>query len=37
LAEDYLAKLVKEAVKYANHVGRKTLKAEDIEMEAENI
>jgi len=35
--EDYLAKLVKEAVKLANHAGRKTLKEEDIEMAASNL
>jgi len=35
--EDYLGKLVKEAVKLAAHAGRKTLKEEDIEMAAEKI
>jgi len=37
LTEAYLAKLVKEASKLAGHAGRKTLKAEDIEMAAEKI
>ncbi len=37
LAEGYLAKLVREANKLANHAGRKTLKAEDVEMAAEKI
>lgn len=30
--EEYIGKLVKDAVKLANHAGRKTLKEEDIEM-----
>lgn len=34
-AEEYIGELVKEAVKLANHAGRKTLKEEDIEMAAE--
>ncbi len=36
-AENYLAKLVKEANKLSSHAGRKTLKAEDIEMAAEKF
>ena len=36
-AEEYLGDLVKEAVKLANHAGRKTLKEEDIEMAAEKF
>jgi histone H3/H4 len=35
--EEYLGKLVKEAVKLAAHAGRKTLKEEDIEMAAEKM
>jgi DNA-binding protein len=35
--EDYIANLVKEAVKLAAHAGRKTLKEEDIEMAAEKF
>ena len=35
--EDYLGKVVKEAVKLASHAGRKTLKQEDIEMAAEKF
>jgi len=31
-AEEYIAELTKEADKLATHAGRKTLKAEDIEM-----
>ena len=31
-AEEYIAQLTKEADKLASHAGRKTLKAEDIEM-----
>ena len=37
LTEKYLANLVKEANKLAGHAGRKTLKAEDIEMAAEKF
>jgi len=37
MTEDYLAKLVKEAVRLAEHAGRKTLKEEDIEMAAEKF
>ena len=37
MTEDYLGKLVKEAVKLAGHAGRKTLKEEDIEMAAEKF
>ena len=37
LSEKYLAKLVREAAKLAEHAGRKTLKAEDIEMAAEKF
>jgi len=36
-AEEYIADLVKEAVKLAGHAGRKTLKEEDIEMAAEKF
>lgn len=35
--EDFLGELVREAVKLANHAGRKTLKEEDIEMAAEKF
>lgn len=35
--EEYIASLVKEAVKLASHAGRKTLKEEDIEMAASKI
>ncbi len=31
-AEAYIANLAKEANKLANHAGRKTIKAEDVEM-----
>ena len=34
--EAYIGKLTKEAEKLASHAGRKTLKAEDIEMAAKN-
>ena len=36
-AEAYIGSVVKEAVKLANHAGRKTLKEEDIEMAAEKF
>lgn len=36
-AEAYIAKLTKEADKLATHAGRKTLKAEDVEMAVENL
>ena len=35
-AEEYIGKLTKEADKLATHAGRKTLKAEDIEMASTN-
>jgi histone H3/H4 len=35
-AEEYIGKLTKEADKLATHDGRKTLKAEDIEMADKN-
>jgi len=34
--EAYVAKLTKEANKLATHAGRKTIKAEDIEMASKN-
>ena len=34
--EAYIAKLTKEANKLATHAGRKTIKAEDIEMASQN-
>jgi len=36
MTEDYLATLTKEANKLATHAGRKTIKAEDIEMAAKH-
>lgn len=36
-AEEFIGDLVKEAVKLAGHAGRKTLKAEDIEIAAEKF
>jgi histone H3/H4 len=36
-AEDYISRLTVEANKLALHAGRKTLKAEDIEMAVESI
>lgn len=35
-AEEYIGELSKEANRLANHAGRKTIKAEDIEMAAQN-
>jgi DNA-binding protein len=35
-AEEYIATLTKEANRLALHAGRKTIKAEDVEMAAEN-
>lgn len=37
MTEEYLGMLVKEANKLAAHAGRKTIKAEDIEMAAEKF
>jgi len=37
MTEDYIGKLTKEADKLATHAGRKTLRAEDIDMAAENL
>lgn len=37
MAEEYIGKLTKEANKLAAHGGRKTLKADDIEMAAEKF
>ncbi|MDD1730341.1 MAG: histone family protein [Methanospirillum sp.] len=37
MTEAYIAKLAKEAEKLAAHAGRKTIKAEDVEMALENI
>ena len=36
-AEEYIGELAKEANKLASHAGRKTLKAEDIEMASEKL
>ncbi|MDD1729213.1 MAG: histone family protein [Methanospirillum sp.] len=36
VAEDYIGQVAKEANKLAAHAGRKTIKAEDIEMALEN-
>ncbi len=36
-AEAYIGKLAKEAEKLASHAGRKTIKAEDVEMASQNI
>jgi DNA-binding protein len=35
-AEEYIATLTKEANRLAQHAGRKTIKAEDVKMAAEN-
>jgi histone H3/H4 len=35
-AEDYIAELTKEANRLAQHAGRKTIKAEDVKMAAED-
>jgi DNA-binding protein len=35
-AEEYIAKLTKEANKLAQHAGRKTIKEEDVKMAADN-
>jgi len=35
-AEEYIAELTKEADKLATHAGRKTIKAEDVEMADKN-
>ena len=35
-AEEYIGKLTKEADKLATHAGRKTIKAEDVEMADKN-
>lgn len=37
MAEDYIARLTKEANKLAAHAGRKTIKEDDIMMAAQNI
>ena len=37
MAGAYIGKLAREANKLASHAGRKTLKAEDIEMASENL
>jgi DNA-binding protein len=36
-AEEYIGKVAKEANRLADHAGRKTIKAEDVEMAIENI
>lgn len=36
-AEKYIGDLAKEASRLAAHAGRKTIKAEDVEMAAENV
>ncbi len=36
-AEEFLGDVVQEAVKLANHAGRKTIKEEDVEMAAERF
>jgi len=36
-AETYIGKVSKEANKLAAHAGRKTIKAEDVEMAIENL
>ena len=35
-AEAYIGKLTKDAEKLASHAGRKTIKAEDVEMASKN-
>ena len=35
-AEEYIGELTKEATRLAAHAGRKTIKAEDVEMASEN-
>ncbi|MFH0967298.1 MAG: histone family protein [Methanobacteriota archaeon] len=35
MAEEYIGELTKEANRLASHAGRKTIKAEDVEMAAE--
>ena len=35
-AEEFIGKLTKDAEKFASHAGRKTIKAEDVEMAARN-
>ena len=35
-AEDYIAELTKEANRLAQHAGRKTIKAEDVKMAADD-